>query len=131
MDDEKWKGTGYADVSKALASVGGCCWFAALACLVIPAWQTFIWLKFASWQPITVEYGFLRAGIDVPWSSWSGVQAIITWWLAQSLAAWLAAALFAVGMLFLWLGALADGAERSLRQKWSDNAWVRKRSGNS
>lgn len=125
-DEEKWAGTGYAEVAKALQGVTVALWMCAIACLIIPGWQIYIWLRYGLWVPLTNAEGMDYIGAYPVRSSWAGVQTMIDWWLAQSLAGWLFAGFLALGFGMLWLSLLADSAELALKHKWIDDGWKRK-----
>jgi len=125
-DEEKWRGTGYADVAKFLQGVTVALWMCAVACLALPGWQIYVWLRYGFWEPLTNADGMAYIGAQSPWSSWAGVQHMIDWWLAQSLAGWLFTGFLVLGFGMFWLSLLADSAEQDLKHKWSNDAWQRK-----
>lgn len=119
-DNEKWKGTGYADVSKALLFVTAAFFVTALGTLAVPGWQIYQWLRLGYWQPLTNADGLAYIGAQAPWTSWAGVERMIEWWLAQSLGGWLFAGFLSMAAVTFWLALLADAAELELKHKWID-----------
>jgi hypothetical protein len=49
------------------------------ACPAIIAWQSYMWLRWGYWPPLSIHDAWFWAGLGFPSTGWMGVDKLIDW----------------------------------------------------
>ena len=66
---------------RVLAQIG---LWTALASLLIPAWQTYVWLRYGGWPTLPLLAAWSWLDWQFPETTWVGVQSILVWTFDQA-----------------------------------------------
>jgi hypothetical protein len=71
----------------------------ALASLLIPAWQTYTWLRYGDWPALPLWTTWSWLGWQFPETAWVGVQSILGWTFNQATSLFLFLSGVVVGLI--------------------------------